>query len=72
MAPSISKGTDMSDYELHRKRAARMRAKVMAAFLQTAGGKVAQVAHAASVKFYEAAGVKIRLLRRPAAVDQQT
>ena len=54
----------MRDYEAERarviRRAARMRAKVMKAFLHMARGAVAEAAHAASVKFYEAAGVKIR------------
>ncbi|HEV8108753.1 MAG TPA: hypothetical protein VGP97_14620 [Burkholderiales bacterium] len=53
----------MTDYEVHRKRAQRMRARVLTAFLRMAGGKVAEAAHAASVKFYEAAGVKIRKIR---------
>jgi hypothetical protein len=50
----------MTDYEIHRKRAERMRARVMKAFLRMARGALAKAAHAASVKFYEAAGVKIR------------
>jgi hypothetical protein len=40
-----------------------MRARVLTAFLRMAGGKYAEAAHAASVKFYEAAGVKIRKIR---------
>jgi hypothetical protein len=50
----------MRVYEVHRKRAVRMRARVMKAFLRMARGVVAEAAQAASVKFYEAAGVKIR------------
>ena len=53
------------------RRAKRMRRRVMKAFLRMARGAVAKAAHAASVSFYEAAGVKIRSLRGPAAVDQQ-
>jgi hypothetical protein len=45
------------------RRANRMRAKVMQAFLRMAGGALAKAAHAASVRFYEAAGVKIRAIR---------
>jgi hypothetical protein len=55
----------MTDYHTERTRAiqkaARMRARVMKAFLRMAGGAVARAAHAASVRFYEAAGVKFGL-----------
>ena len=73
----------MKDYAEERARAIRkanrMRAMVMKAFLRKARGIVAEAAHAASVAFYEAAGVKIRqaagvknhLLRGPAPVDQK-
>ena len=37
-----------------------MRARVMKAFLRMARGAVAKAAHNASVRFYEAAGVRIR------------
>ena len=40
-----------------------MRARVMKAFLRMARGAVAKAAHAASVRFYEAAGVRIRGIR---------
>ena len=54
----------MRDYAAERARvirkAARMRARVMKAFLSMARGAVAKAAHNASVGFYEAAGVKIR------------
>lgn len=59
MGPYFSKGTAMRVYEVDRKRAVRMRARVMKAFLRAARGVVAQAAHNASVKFYEAAGVRI-------------
>ena len=72
---SFLKGTDMRDYATERaraiRRANRMRAKVMKAFLRMAGGAVAKAAHNASVRFYEAAGVKIRSLRGPAAVHEK-
>jgi hypothetical protein len=42
------------------RKANRMRARVMKAFLRMARGAVAKAAHNASVRFYEAAGVKIR------------
>jgi hypothetical protein len=75
MGPYALKGTDMRDYEAERARvirkAARMRAKVMKAFLRMARGAVAKAAHNASVRFYEAAGVKIRSLRGPAAVHEK-
>lgn len=65
----------MRDYAEERARAIRkanrMRAMVMKAFLRTARGAIAKAAHNASVAFYEAAGVKISL-RGPAAVDQKT
>ena len=65
----------MRDYEAERARvirkAARMRAKVMKAFLRMARGAVAKAAHNASVRFYEAAGVRIRSLRGPAAVHEK-
>ena len=65
----------MKDYEVQKRKAlrkaSRMRARVMKAFLRMARGAVAKAAHSASVGFYEAAGVKIRLLRGPAPVDQQ-
>ena len=65
----------MKDYDLEKRRAlhkaARMRARVMRAFLSMARGALAKAAHAASVRFYEAAGVRIRSLRGPAAVDQK-
>ena len=65
----------MTDYDVQKRRAlrkaARMRARVMKAFLRAARGAVAKVAHDASVKFYEAAGVKIRSLRGPAAVHEK-
>jgi hypothetical protein len=55
----------MTDYETERAKvlrdAARMRARVLKAFLRMARGAVAKAAHAASVRFYEAAGVKIGL-----------
>ena len=55
----------MRDYADERaraiRRANRMRARVMQAFLRMAAGAVAKAAHAASVRFYEAAGVKIGL-----------
>jgi len=67
MSPYFPKGTDMTDYATERTRvlrkAARMRARVMKAFLRMARGAVAKAAHAASVRFYEAAGVKIRAIR---------
>ena len=57
----------MRDYADERtraiRRANRMRARVMKAFLRMARGAVAKAAHAASVRFYEAAGVKIRGIR---------
>jgi hypothetical protein len=55
----------MRDYADERtraiRRANRMRARVMKAFLRMARGALAKAAHAASVRFYEAAGVKIGL-----------
>ena len=45
------------------RKAARMRARIMKAFLRMARGAVAKAAHGASVRFYEAAGVKIRGIR---------
>src|SRR5262249_8660301 len=76
MGPYFWEGSDMRDYAEERARAIRkanrMRAMVMRAFLSKARGALAKAAHAASVKFYEAAGVKITLLRGPAAVDQKT
>jgi hypothetical protein len=57
----------MRDYDVQKRKAlrkaARMRARVMKAFLRMARGAVAKAAHAASVRFYEAAGVKIREIR---------
>jgi len=53
------------------RKAARMRARVMKAFLRMARGAVAKAAHAASVSFYEAAGIRIRSLRGPAAVHEK-
>jgi len=65
----------MRDYDAEKRRvlrkAARARNRVMRAFLRMARGAVAKAAHDASVKFYEAAGVKIRSLRGPATVDQK-
>ena len=77
MAPDISKGTDMRTrpYDVEKRRAlrkaARIRARVMKAFLRAARGAIAKAAHDASVRFYEAAGVKIRSLRGPAAVHEK-
>ena len=55
----------MRDYADERtraiRRANRMRARVIKAFLRMARGALAKAAHAASVRFYEAAGVKIGL-----------
>jgi hypothetical protein len=42
------------------RKAGRMRARVMKAFLRMARGAVAKAAHHASVRFYEAAGVRFR------------
>jgi hypothetical protein len=53
------------------RKAGRMRARVMKAFLRMARGAVAKAAHHASVRFYEAAGVKIRSLGGPAAVHEK-
>lgn len=54
----------MRDYAEARARAIRkanrMRAMVMRAFLRKARGVLAKAAHDASVAFYEAAGVRIR------------
>jgi len=54
----------MKDYAEERARAIRkanrMRAMVMRAFLRKARGVLAKAAHDASVRFYEAAGVRIR------------
>ena len=54
----------MKDYAQERARAIRkanrMRAMVIRAFLLKARGIVAKAAHDASVAFYEAAGVRIR------------
>ncbi|HEY7239621.1 MAG TPA: hypothetical protein VH600_10660 [Burkholderiales bacterium] len=69
------------DYDVQKRRAirkaTRMRARVMKAFVRMAGAAVAKAAHDASVKFYEAAGVRIRALtpnsslRGPAAVHEK-
>src|ERR1043165_3160705 len=62
---SLLSGSDMKDYAKERaraiRRANRMRARVIKAFLRMARGALAKAAHAASVRFYEAAGVKIGL-----------
>ena len=42
------------------RRANRMRAMVIRAFMRKARGALAKAAHDASVSFYEAAGVRIR------------
>ena len=63
MAPDFFEGTEMNEYEMHRRKAERMRARVMKAWLRMARGAVAKAAHAARVRFYEAAGVKIRAIR---------
>ena len=66
MAPYFSKGTGMRTraYDVQKRRAlrkaGRIRARVMKAFLRMARGAVAKAAHDASVGFYEAAGVRIR------------